>query len=144
MPVEVVREDVGIGEHLNPHTAENGNQGRSNLHHEFQEGGQVHAVVQDPQDHNHHRPQEDAPRLRRDGDEQEDAHHEADEDGQASQAGNRGLVHPASVLGHVDGPHLVGEGLDHRRHDKGDHQGRQKGQEHIAHKLVIQYHGRAL
>ena len=117
-------------------------QSRHNLHHELQEGGQGHDVVHHTQHHNHHGTQQNALHLRiaPDIQEQQNAHHKADEDRQTSQPGNGHFVHPTLILGHINGAHLIGEGLDHRRHQKADDQSRQQCQQHIDEQLIFKWH----
>ena len=99
-----------------------GDQRRNDLHHEFQHSRQRHDVVHYTQHHDDYGAQQNAPQFRRDLRKEQDADHKADEDGQAAQPGDGDLVHPAGVLGDIDGAHLIGKRLDHRRHQKADHQ----------------------
>ena len=50
-------------------------------------------------------------------------------------------MHPAGILGHIDGTNLIGEGLHHRGHEKADHRRYQQRQDHIDDQLIFQYHG---
>ena len=139
-PIEAIRKDVGVGKGLNDHAVQGGDQGGGDLDHEFQHGGQGHDVVHHPQDHDDDGAQEDALHLAvppPDAAQDEDADHKANEDGQAPQAGDGDLVHPAGVLRHVHRPHLVGEGFYHGGHQEADDQRRQKGEGHIGNQPVI-------
>ena len=139
-PVGVVRKDIGIRERLDRHPVQGRDQGRHDLHHEFQQGRQGHDVIHHTQHNDDDRSQQDAAHLRRDLHEQQDADHKSNEDGQASQPGDRHLVHPTGVLGHVDGPHLVGKGLDDGRCQEADDQRHQQCQQRVGDQPVFDQH----
>ena len=120
-PVEAVRENVGVGESQNGDAVGGGDGGGHNLDDEFQHGGQGHDIVHNAQHHDDNGAQQDALHLRRDGNKQQDAHHEADANGQTAQTGDRFLVHAAVVLGDIDRTDLICQ----HTHDRCDGQGDQ-------------------
>ena len=141
-PVGIGGKNVGVGQGLNGHAVQGRDQGRHDLHHKFQLGGQGHDVIHHAQHHDDDCPQQDALHLgiQPDIHEQQDAGHESGKDGQAAQPGDGLMVHPPLVLGHVDGAHLVSKALYHRGHQKADHQCRQQSQRHRRHQLHIKFH----
>ena len=139
-PIGIVRKDVGVGKRLDHHAVGGGDQGGHDLHHKFQQRRQGHDVVHHAQHHDDDGSQQDAAHLGRDLHKQQDADHEADKDGQSPQPGDGSLVHPAGVLGYVDGPHLVSKSLDDGRHQKADDQRHQQRQQRIGDQPVFDQH----
>ena len=134
LPHGVVAEDVGVGEDLDAVAREHRHQGRRNLHHEFQLGGQGVNVVKDAQDHDHHRAEQHALLGRVQGQQQNDADDKAEENGKTAHPGDGVVVHAAVVPWHVDGAHLDRQRFHQGGRGKGEHGGDEHGKQHRDHR----------
>ena len=142
VPVQIGRKDVGIGQGLDDVARQHRHQGGTDLDQKLQLSAQSIDIVKNTQHYDDGGAQQHSPHLGVQIQEEQYAEQEAQVNGKASHPGNRMIVHPAVVLGHVHRAHLKGQALDHRRgnqrHQKGHHQsGRHHPQQG---KLGIDWH----